>query len=393
METIRLDTDFSQSSIWYIRAGDETVPMGSGVSEASGISIRLRKVATNHCRNYLLTCAHVIRKASNRGFGPRHVSIRAWSPGSGYNPTGGILLEPSSHIFPVEPNIPGQFYVQPVNDVPNSDWALLAFVDAAIANDTNLSCSQNWHDAYPKRGTYCYAVGYPGGAKGFKGNGHAKNDIVRPSLAFGQQRVAAASNGVVEFQGTDCRPGMSGGGVYLADTNELVGLHRERQDSTLQLHAVSVVQIRNVLQAYGFEIVPPFNPGTSVSGPPDVDPSPLSPEELQSLATALLKTAASECFPGRRFEFHIGPGRTLGVIVSEFAEDFAQRNALEGELQLLEVQQSAMRHLRDQQATGLFPGAAFGIQIDRLQKESARTLQQIKGRLELMIARFDWSRE
>src|SRR5690606_25567894 len=139
--------------------------------------------------------------------------------------------------------------------------------------------------------TACYIIGYPGGAAGFEGHDHAKNDTVRPSLPYGRQLVAAAGKGVIELQGSHSRSGMSGGGVFVAESRVFIGLHRERNDLVQQLHAVSSAQIIRVMNECGYRVAARDEGGDNDGGAPRaIDPDDLTLDDVLSIATTLLKT-------------------------------------------------------------------------------------------------------
>jgi hypothetical protein len=266
------------------------------------------------------------------------------------------------------------------------DWVLLAFTDAAKSNDRGLSCAENWPDANPGRGTACCIIGYPGGTAGFEGHDHAKNDTVRPSLPFGRQLVAAGGNGVIEFQGSYSRAGMSGGGVFLVESESFIGLHRERDDPTQQIHAVSALQIRRVLKACGYEIVPRNGTGEGDSSSDLRVLDGCSPGELLAIAASLLKTTIADCNSGRRIELSIGSKGKLTLILSEFAADPMQRMAITNDMRLCETQESQIRHLEDLRATGA--GGALNVDLLLQRAEAARdkTIKSIRDRVRLMVA-------
>ena len=376
--------DFPTSrSVWYIRAGEIGLPEGRAGSQGSAVAVRLRRDGA--CLNFLLTCAHVIRRPHSKNeLGPQYAEIRAWAPGSGYNPHSGYAVDLAPDVYPIGSCDRKNFYSQPVVDVANADWALLAFKDLAKSNDRGISCAQTWIDTSPIRGTECYIIGYPGGSAAFKGLDRANDDVVRPSLPYGRQIVTVANNGVVEFAGSHSRRGMSGGGVFTVGSSDFVGLHRERHDPVLQLHAVSWLQIKDVLRDCGYEICPPTDNGNGVP----VGPDTVSAAEWQSIAVALLKTAVAACAPGKRIEVTLGSGRRLEIIVSGFASDSMQRLALKGALDLLQTQYASRRNLEDKSASGLYPGADFSTQIERMKVASDETLRDIRNHIALMVNEF-----
>ncbi|MEM8669339.1 MAG: hypothetical protein AAGG48_17580 [Planctomycetota bacterium] len=246
---------YPDDTVWFLRAMEAEAP----VSEGSAIAVRLRRRGSDApFRNFLITCAHVIRKegASDDSFGACYAEIKAWRPGSGFNLDGGKVVYPVTDLSPFGDS--PRVYEQEVGAVSNSDWVLLEFKDDALANAQHLATVQDWIDVIPSRGVECQVFGYPGGSKGFAGDANAKENIVTPSLPYGHPVVTASMYGMVEFQGSDSRKGMSGGGVFTKELPyALVGIHRQRTDSNLQLHAVSAMQIRTILETkFEFPVAP-----------------------------------------------------------------------------------------------------------------------------------------
>ncbi len=247
---------YPSSSVWYIRVSSK-----GETGQGSGVGVRLRKKGYPGTEEtYILTCAHVVRRAGKDDdrLGARHDSIRVFPAGYGYDETNGIKVEPVTSITPLETLAGGEFYNQPVKDIENADWVLLAFTEPKWANLRAVpSIVWRWHLSSLKQGDQCVISGYPDGEIGFAGHDNGNDNIVRPKPGYAIQTIENVVDNVITFDGTHSRPGMSGGGVFRKDGVNyfLCGLHRARYDDSLQLKAVAIQSILLRLDDIGYEPV------------------------------------------------------------------------------------------------------------------------------------------
>ena len=227
--------------VWYIEAKPKNGPVAS---TGSAVAIRLRKkaadgLAPNPAKTYLLTCAHVLREKDGNGE-VCSGGILAWRPGVGC--TAG-----QAKVVRIKTDIKQLALETAVQQNAADDWIILEFDDLRSASAADAVCT--WSD--PAEQTNCVVFGYPAGRSSFADNG-----IVKPTGS--SCTVRSLDIGVICFNGTDARPGQSGGGVFRqhATRADFVGIHRDRVDDRLQLHGVAAVHIRNVLFEQGFEVAP-----------------------------------------------------------------------------------------------------------------------------------------
>lgn len=382
-------SNWNELVTWYIGSTNTNSPKAP-VSQGSAVAVRLSKVGSNApARNFLLTCDHVIRQVvPGQQRGTLYSEIRAWHADSGYNPAMGYRVSPFAAVMPLDNGNPTKFFMQPVPNVPNADWALLEFSDINKANDQNLPTALSWFDGLPPRGTECQIVGYPGGAAGF-----GEHNIVRPSLPYGIQVVIGAEDGLIKFQGDHGRPGMSGGGVFLANSQTLVGLHRDRHDAVLQLGAVAASQIKSVLNQCGYEIAS----GKEITDTStfshfvarvliDVQPDTFSHAEWQIIAAAILKVPEAECKRGLEIQVSLGPSKRLTIEMSEFSADGGQRMAIKNDVRLLQVQNAGkcqLERVRDDRSQ---PAMPVEFLIEEALEKIGRTVISICDHVTLMTS-------
>lgn len=261
---------YPRNIVWFVQADDgerdddgepsSDSQVDDQASEGSAVAIRLkRNDVQGPPQVYLLTCAHVVRQPGDgpSQFGPCYSRIRAWQPSWGYSsedPTSGTLVSPVSDVLPTTTEV-SEFYANPVQLEGHADWVLLQFADKKISEDQRRPVLQSWSDpttADLRDARTCHVVGYPGGAAGFSPPGR----IVEPSIPFEDTAFQREDDGLISLQGTGTRAGMSGGGIFDVESGELVGLHRSRDDLTLNLRGVSIHQIQTVLAA-NFTFQPP----------------------------------------------------------------------------------------------------------------------------------------
>ncbi|ADB19107.1 hypothetical protein Psta_4463 [Pirellula staleyi DSM 6068] len=247
---------YPSSTVWYIQASSK-----GEIGQGSGVGIRLRKKGQPGTEEtFILTCAHVIRRLGStpQQLGPQHENIWVAPAGYGYDPIKGIPVKLETAVKPLTTYAGSHFYDQPIADVENADWALLSFDDRAWRNcqDKKLIAG-NWINQELAAGNECVISGYPEGHKGFSGYVNGNDNNVRPKPGYNLQKVEKTANGLVTFDGTGSRAGMSGGGVFLKEGKNysLCGLHRARYDERLQLKAVSFKSILLRLEELGYEPV------------------------------------------------------------------------------------------------------------------------------------------
>lgn len=246
--------DYPRNCIWFVRADGANEES----SEGSAIAVRLRRQnASGPPQIYLLTCAHVVRKpgqSGTAGFGSCYPRIRAWCPEWGFSaidPESGTAVEPVSEIVPTQGAV-DDFYACPTTVPGHADWILLRLCNSSIAEDQSLPTLRMWSSAPAQPGRLHRIYGYPGGSLAFR----APQNKVIPNHPFVDlPTLGETDEGLIAFQGLDTRSGMSGGGVFDVSSGELVGLHRSRDDLTANLHAVSIQQVRSVLDPT-WELVP-----------------------------------------------------------------------------------------------------------------------------------------
>ena len=382
---------YPSSSVWYINSSSQ-----GETSEGSGVAIRLRKKG-HPCteQTFVLTCSHVIRRVgrSKNEFGPKHDNIWALPAGYGYHASYGIRVTPVSWIHPLKASAPSSFYDQPIEEIEYADWALLEFDDQNWTNCTDPQLvAREWslRELRPQSTANpdeCSICGYPDGYKGFSGHENGNDGIVRPKTGYSLQKVEKVSNGIVTFDGTGSRAGMSGGGVFLDEGGAiyLTGIHRARYDAALQLKAISARTILHRLNELGLEPVSFTESGDDVITPLPVGLETFSTNELQTIVTTLLNIPVSEYDAGSRIELSLGSKRKLTMILSDSSVDSMQRMALKNDIDLLATQESQIRYLKDLLATGAGGAMAVPILIERATVEAEKTICSIRDRVDLMV--------
>jgi hypothetical protein len=232
-------SNYPRNIVWYVKASSEDE---KSTAEGSAVAIRLRRIGEPAAKTYLLTCQHVLRGKSSDGHvnvGPLLNKIRVWAPDDGHTEYRARWASVDQHIKPV---FNGDL---PREDRHNAadDWAVLSIadsLDATAAASLHTVISDN--DAGPFD-----IVGYPGGEQSFL------RGIVVPSQSSQPLKSRSHSTGVLLLTGDGTRPGCSGGGVFTAEGKSFAGLHRARDEDTLQLHAVSATHIMRMLKDAGYE--------------------------------------------------------------------------------------------------------------------------------------------
>ncbi len=203
----------------------------------------------------MLTCSHVVRKGKETTKSLAHVTreFRAWAPEwafSDVDPKSGVAVSPVEDIIPTASNTK-DFHHRPLQLDGHSDWVLLEFEDRAISEPFDLPSVSNWRTDKADYGRICTIIGYPGGSAELKPPARK----VEPTLGFENVPIKQQEAGLIDFEGVQTRPGMSGGGVFDVDANTFVGLHRSRNDLALNLTAVAASQFARIISS-AFEFSP-----------------------------------------------------------------------------------------------------------------------------------------
>lgn len=235
---------YPANTIWYLEAAST-----DGVEKSQGSAVAIRLQATDDpstARTYLLTCAHVVRGTSadgKPGFGPALPRIRAWPPDVGFNDRGAKATQLKSGIQgPLVTDVA-------VADRMNAadDWVVLEILDGQ--SSTAAPTVREWATAEPTEAVRI--CGYPGGDDSFP-QGKVLPIMTPDTFPFRDE-----FHGALRLTGDGTRPGISGGGVFTENSWQFVGIHRSREDRTLNLHAVSARTIRARLLELGYEVVDP----------------------------------------------------------------------------------------------------------------------------------------
>jgi hypothetical protein len=284
---------FPENTVWFVRA----IPAGSMPVEGSAVAIRLQRVVSqpdgskqgdpNTARTYLLTCAHVLRgkaswhqegKVEGTGYGAiaPETSIKVWPPGVGLTDDQAKAVRVCRDLRRINER---EILVEQRNSHVE-DWVVLELVDDNAAQEDGLF-SDDWFGPTYKESSLlgvgdCYwPIGYPGG------NDSLRNGITHPTNSR-LISLRGESEGLLLLTGDEARPGMSGGGVFSRRTflgvvplpwsrPRLAGIHRARDDDTMQLQALSARKIRSFIESddVPFELCgkkPPLRNGLKMIG-------------------------------------------------------------------------------------------------------------------------------
>jgi hypothetical protein len=219
-------------------------------SLGSGVVVALQNAEGRpQIKNYLLTCAHVIRDAAGRG--PIFNEILCWKPGRGYvrvpNRTRGDADQVAAALAEVHELSPSGLSPEG-SQLEADDWALLEIQDPTFQAETPVALSTE--ELGEGKLT---VIGYAGGA-GLDNNRFWKNGhVVQPLAPTGFiPSLLNVTPGLIRYTGPDeTRAGLSGGAVVDA-RGRLVGLHRSATDPTMERHGVSAAHIRRRLAERGF---------------------------------------------------------------------------------------------------------------------------------------------
>jgi hypothetical protein len=266
------------NTVWFIRA----TPTTGAPQEGSAVAIRLQRMAVqpdgsragdaSTSRTYLVTCAHVLRESQGRRIdgeiGGQSSSrfipdegIRAWPPGVGLNAEQAKSVRVCKEFKFTGGDETGETDKKSLI----KDWVVLEIVDDDAAQEPGIHEHEWMNDnsaTVPKFGLsnrFC-VIGYPGGAESLK------KGISHPTKSS-LLALREVSQGLLVLNGDETRPGMSGGGVFAFPTllglplpwkrPLLAGIHRGRDNNTLQLSALSSELIRSHIDSDSvpFEIV------------------------------------------------------------------------------------------------------------------------------------------
>jgi hypothetical protein len=181
-------------------------------------------------------------------------AIRAWPPGVGLSPDQAKSVRVCKEFHLVGDDE----VVEAERKSHTKDWVVLEIIEDDAAQEPGI-LENEWlidgKEAFPKFGLvnrYC-VVGYPGGAESLK------KGISYPTKSS-LLALREVMQGLVVLNGDETRPGMSGGGVFAYQTlfgtlplpwkrPLLAGIHRGRDNNTLQLSAVSTELIRSYINS------------------------------------------------------------------------------------------------------------------------------------------------
>jgi hypothetical protein len=235
-------TDRPRCYVWQIEAFQDRNPQESS-SQGSGVIVALRKKGEQRFRNYLITCAHVVKDPSK--------------PSSPLKSN--IVIHPSGHGF--IPYKPGDAWPEAEDDgiFTGKVWDMLQRPDGAW-NASERSQESDWvlidvsEDSFQKQPAVRFSnpkktkgnldvIGYPNGISGLK----TGNQLL-PKWSKGL-RLERASNQplMLKLDGGDATGrGMSGGGLF-DSSGDLAGIYigQEREDETRY-----AIDIQAVLQCF-----------------------------------------------------------------------------------------------------------------------------------------------
>lgn len=267
-----------QKYVWLIEARNwaaddprKTVPLDP-VNSGSGVVVKVEpideqgrpktdpKTGNRLARNYLLTCAHVVRHPAT---GPVVRELVCFESGKGYFRTEPGAREKGEH--------PGSLMAQvsklspcphEINSVPaelsglEHDWVLLEMIPAPdFLAFQQVPAALDWATAETSKGKPLSIIGYPEGA-GARANEHTPGakywktgDIVVPT-SVNEFELSDCTHGLLNYQGNgEPRPGMSGGGVF-DSSGQLLGIHQLRSDPSLRNGAIALEHIDQWLRLH-----------------------------------------------------------------------------------------------------------------------------------------------
>jgi len=252
--------EYPLNTVWYIEARPYVQPPGfapTAASMGSAVVVQLetfKKDGAPHdpprIRKYLLTCGHVVRGATTdgkneEGWGPLLTEIICFQPGRGYLHTyerrSTVLKD--AYFAKVHKFSPHASFADNVPELdrrgPN-DWVLLD-VDQPDFQDIPFTARLK---ASGTEGKEVRIAGFPGGNTGWR------NLALVECGAFPFRQVRNSDHpGMLVFDGSEARAGMSGGGVFSDASQVLLGLHRSSKDPLLAKYAVAIDHILEELKS------------------------------------------------------------------------------------------------------------------------------------------------
>ncbi len=230
---------YPEETIWFVRA---SLTDGTDKTEGSAIAVRLQELGQpDTAKTYLLTCAHVVRGIAadgQAGYGPLLPVIQAWPPNTGFTDNQARRVRIAERIKALareEVPVAARFNTA-------DDWVVLEILKREDAEAAPTV--RTWVDgALSGRYWIC----------GFPGVGSFSRDIVVPTRTPEPFPIREESLGSFRLTGDGTRAGFSGGGVF-GTGGEFAGVHRGRNDGTLQLCGVSGSYIKSRFYEKGFQL-------------------------------------------------------------------------------------------------------------------------------------------
>jgi len=248
--------EYPLNTVWYIEARPHVPPPGfapAAASMGSAVAVQLetfKKDGSPHdpprVRKYLLTCGHVVRGATTdgkkeEGWGALLTEIICFQPGRGYlrtrdNERRSTVLDGTyfAKVHKFSPHVSFADNVpEPDRRGPN-DWVLL---DVEQPDFQDISTTARLQTSGTE-GKEVRIAGFPGGNAGWKN----LTPVECGAFPFRHERTGAHP-GMLVFDGSEAREGMSGGGVFSDASQVLLGLHRSSKDPLLARYAVAIDHI------------------------------------------------------------------------------------------------------------------------------------------------------
>lgn len=230
------------NTIWYLESNSSN---RLNPVQGSAVAIRLQETGKPHTAiSYLLTCAHVIRDSIGavEGVGPILPEIHAWAPNTGYQNRQRKKMKVFQEIKPYETFDLDNHLLSEHWDNISYDWVILSFIDSGVGKSVK-SVPRYGDDSLSVLNIY----GIPGGKTSFHHDG-----IIKPILLPGDVNYKGEGFGALLVNSSQGAPGVSGGGVFKGGANTLIGIHRSKTTSSVELQAVSINHIQSVIEEQGY---------------------------------------------------------------------------------------------------------------------------------------------
>ena len=278
--------EYPRNTVWYIEARPFVEPPGSAPATASmgsAVVVQLetyKSDGTRHdppqLRKYLLTCGHVVRKATtdgknHMGWGPKLLEIYCFQPGRAYwrtlqndRPSGSHRgARRAVHKFSPHAQVEGN--VPEIERLPQNDWVLLDVEDPSFQFLPAAKLSGDQEEL--RFGI----IGFPGGAMPPGGAAWEDSHVVEGAgpVAYTGERQGAP--GMLTLTGDSTKPGMSGGGAFTVTEGVLTGLHRGSLDAAAAGYAIDLKHILSDLWSKW-----QIRPAVEIQAPP-LPPPPRDP--------------------------------------------------------------------------------------------------------------------